>query len=179
MARSCKKCGCSKCARKFKYKNNPDMGKPPLDKEIQNIMKRGFTMLQSFAKSVASRGLTNKKADIAVKQLRVLSCFGDESIGGKIEKCEHLRASETPGKYYCGGCGCGDKSRTWLTSNNNTYSKLDYPKLNCPLNMPGFSNYDTATVRDTRKFDIERYNVDDLVNITVSSPEPPEKKEDE
>ena len=155
------------------------MGKPPLDKEIRNIMKRGFTMLQSFAKSVASRGLTNKKADIAVKQLRVLSCFGDESIGGKIERCEHLRTSETPGKYYCGGCGCGDKPRTWLTSNDNTYSKLDYPKLNCPLNMPGFSNYNTTTVRDTRKFDIERYNVNDLVNITVSSPEPPEKKEDE
>tara|TARA_R100000458_G_C8278107_1_gene253949 strand:- start:5925 stop:6353 length:429 start_codon:yes stop_codon:yes gene_type:complete len=142
-------------------------------------MKKGFTMLQSFARSVASRGLTNKKADIAVKQLRVLSCFGDKNIGGKIERCEHLRASETPGKHYCGNCGCGDKPRTWLLSNDEKYSKLDYPKLNCPLSMPGFSNYKTETQRDTRKFDIERYDVENLSKIAVSSPDPPEKKEDQ
>jgi len=178
MARSCKTCGCNKCARRFRFKNNPDSSRPPLEKEIENIMKRGFSMLQSFARSVASRGITNKKADIAVKQLRVLSCFGDESIGGNIERCEHLRASETPGKYYCGKCGCGDKPRTWLLSTGEKYSKLDYPTLSCPLNMPGFSNYNTQTKRATRKYDIEKYDVEHLTKIPVSSPNPPENEEE-
>jgi len=177
--RSCKKCSCSKCGRKFKYKNDPDSGKPNLDKEVQNIMKRGFSMLQSFAKSVASRGITNKKADVAVKQLRVLSCFGDESIGGNIERCMELRQSSTPGKFYCGKCGCGDKPRTWLLSTGEDYSKLDYPKLSCPLQMPGFTNYETHTKKGSRKYDIEKYSVDDLANIPVSSPDPPEVKEDQ
>lgn len=27
-------------------------------------------------------------------------------------------------------------------ANDSEYSKLDYPVLNCPMKMPGFSNYD-------------------------------------
>ena len=136
-------------------------------------MRRGFTMLQSFAKSVASRGLTNKKADIAVKQLRVLSCFGDEGIGGKIEKCEHLRASETPGKYYCGGCGCGDREATWLIAQGDKYSKLDHPKLSCPLNMPGFTDYKPSNPDEsehpiTRKYYIENMNQSKVEEVPVT-----------
>ena len=185
MARSCKNCNCNKCRRKVKYTRSSNTDKLPpsshaiVNKGTYDTMKKGLSLLQSFARSIASRGLTNKKADIAVKQLRVLSCFGDEQYGGNIKRCEHLRISETPGKYYCGECGCGDKPRTWLLSTGEEYSKLDYPKLNCPLNMPGFSNYDPETNGGTRKFDIENYDVNKLVKITVSSPDPPEIESDQ
>ena len=89
-------------------------------------------MVKNFASAIASRGITNKKIDKANKQLRVLSCFGDN---GELIPCEYLRDSKTDGKNYCGGCGCGDKPGTWLMPDGEKYSKLDYPKLHCPLQM--------------------------------------------
>ena len=79
-------------------------------------LKKKFGMVQSFAMSLTSRGLTNKKINRANKQLRVLSCFGNQHVGGELPPCEHLENSETEGKYFCGGCGCGDKKGTWLMS---------------------------------------------------------------
>lgn len=93
-----------------------------------------------FAASLASRGLENNKTDLATKQLRVLSCFGGLNI---TSSCPFLKKSQTnPSKHFCGKCGCGDKKHTWLIANDSEYSKLDYPVLNCPMKMPGFSNYD-------------------------------------
>ena len=136
-------------------------------------MSNPLSMVKSFAMSVASRGLRNNKADFAVKQLRVLSCFGDKMIGGQLERCEHLTPSQTEGKYYCGGCGCGDRKGTWLQSNSDDYSKLDYPKLNCPLKMPGFTDYDPDDKSNTRKVVIENYDMKNLARIKVSAPSKP------
>ena len=73
-------------------------------KSVKKVSNK-LTMIQSFARSLASRGLTNKKTDIPTKQLRVLSCFGDASIGGSLGPCEHLTSSKNAdGKFYCGGC---------------------------------------------------------------------------
>ena len=78
-----------------------------------------------------------------------------------------------------GGCGCGDRQGTWLVANGNDYSKLDYPKLNCPINMPGFTNYtpskpDEAVSPITRKYYIENVSFEDLNNIPVTLPEMPD-----
>ena len=166
---------CNQCSNKTKYKFDSTSNRPPREKEFNNMMKKGFSMIQSFALSMASRGLKNKKVDIPVKQLRVLSCFGDKNNGGNIPPCKHLTKSSTEDKFYCGGCGCGDKSSTWLISNDEDYSKLDYPKLNCPLKMPGFSNYEINPLdTDERKKRIENHDLTQLTKIIVTSPDPKE-----
>jgi len=161
-----KKCNCN-CGKKTFVPES-------LKRKSRNIMHNPFTMVQSFAKSLASRGLKNNKADTATKQLRTLSCFGDKSIGGHLPRCQHLtKSSHHPGKFYCGGCGCGDRKATWLHANEEEYSKLDYPKLECPLKMPGFTNYEISENKENmRKNIIENYDMKKLVKITVSTPSP-------
>lgn len=97
-----------------------------------------FKKMVMFAASLASRGMSNKKIDTETKQLRVLSCFGN----GNILPCPYIQLSKNEKNHYCGHCGCGDHKHTWLIADSNEYSKLDYPKLHCPMKMPGFSNYD-------------------------------------
>jgi thiol-disulfide isomerase/thioredoxin len=114
-------------------------------------------MVKNFLSAKLSRGISNKKADITTKDIRILSCFGND----KISPCTHLQASRIEGgegKHICGGCGCGDKPRTWLTIEGE-YAKLDYPKLSCPLKMPGFTDYEEFVEGDgnPRKREIELY----------------------
>jgi hypothetical protein len=142
-------------------------------------LRKKVGMAKSFASSVVSRGIANKKTDKLTKQLRVISCFGNEHLGGELPPCEHLKNSKTEGKYVCGGCGCGDKKNTWLLSEEEEYSKLDYPKLTCPLKMPGFSNYkeddsSEETEQITRKYYIEKLDVEDIKQIHVTSLETPQ-----
>ena len=173
MNRKCKKCN---CGRKFKYSLDKNSCSGSREKEIKNMMKNGLSQIQSFATSLISRGITNKKIDESTKKLRVLSCFGDIAQGGTVKKCPFLRSSNvSEGKFYCGKCGCGDKKRTWLLADGDEYSKLDYPKLRCPLKMPGFSNYEMASHSDVRKIMLEKYDIEQLSKITVSSPDPPEE----
>jgi len=139
-------------------------------------------MAKSYAQAVISRGITNKKTDMVTKQLRVLSCFGNENLDGELIPCEYLKESKVQeGKYFCGGCGCGDKKMTWLISEGDEYSKLDFPKLTCPLQMPGFSNYeesepDEAEEPVTRRYYIEQMSQKDIEKIAVSLPEPAKKE---
>ena len=120
-----------------------------------------------FAASLVSRGINNTKTDIETKKLRVLSCFGHD----EIPPCPHLKLSKNKQRHYCGKCGCGDHKHTWLIKNSEEYSKLDYPVLNCPLKMPGFSNYDPnhkpAEIRD-RKEQIEQIDPENLQYIQVT-----------
>lgn len=126
----------------------------------------------SLALSIASRGLKGHKASPEEKQLRVLSCFGNGEIGA----CQYLKKSDHFDSYYCNGCGCGDKEYTQLLINGEKYSKLDYPYLTCPLQMPGFSNYNPSSPKDlaerSRKIDIENFELTKLQSIQVSSPDP-------
>lgn len=108
-----------------------------------------------------------------------MSCFGNKSSGGELPPCEFLRKSKTEGKFFCGGCGCGDKPLTWLNATETEYSKLDYPKVNCPLQMPGFANYTESSEEEsiapiTRRYYIENMNFDQVQSVPVTIPEPPE-----
>ena len=138
-------------------------------------IKKGFGMAQSFAQSLVSRGFTNKKTEPYTKKLRVLSCFGNEINQGELPPCEHLKKSKTEGKFFCGGCGCGDRKNTWLNSATDEYSKLDFPNLSCPLKMPGFSNYEPSEPEEaidpiTRRYYIE--TVDDSIVESISTTTP-------
>lgn len=150
----------------------------------QGGVKEKLTMMQTFASAIASRGFNNEKVHPPIKQLRVLSCFGNKEQGGVLPPCEHLKPSSTEGKFYCGGCGCGDRKGTWLMAEGDEYSKLDYPRLTCPLQMPGFSNYEKSKPDEgvepiTRRHYIERLPFAEIQKIPVSTHEIPIKaKED-
>ena len=65
----------------------------------------------------------------------------------------------------------------------DNYSKLDFPKLACPLNMPGFTNYkpsepDESEMPITRKYYIENMDYDIINKVEVSLPDPKTKEED-
>ena len=139
--------------------------------KIKSIKKmpNPISMVQAYARSLASRRLTNQRTDKPTKQLRFLSCFGDKSIGGELKPCEQLKSSKTDGKFYCGACGCGDRKSTWLEAKSDKYSKLDYPNLSCPLKMPGFSDYDGSDSNENiRKTIIENYDLNKLTQLSVS-----------
>lgn len=107
--------------------------------EKKNILQKA----KSFAESMVSRGLTNKKCSQQTKDLRILSCHGDD----ELSPCpKRMNSQKYEGSFYCGACGCGDKSGTQLVniSINGDYCKLDYPKVSCPFHMPGFTDYTTS-----------------------------------
>lgn len=170
--RSTMGCNCNKNKNNEPQDNKQQFRKQEIPE--QSLVKKKMSMLQSFATAVASRGLQDNKVNIPLKQLRVVSCFGNEQYGGVLPPCEHLKESKTPGKHFCGGCGCGDKEGTWLMAEADKYSKLDYPKLNCPLAMPGFSNYqhskeDEGVDPVTRRWFIEnKISYNDIQQIPVT-----------
>ena len=64
------------------------------------------------------------------------------------------------------------------------YSKLDYPKVVCPLQMPGFYNYeesepDEANDPITRRYYIEQMSEEDVSKVKVHIPDPPEPKSED
>jgi hypothetical protein len=165
-----KPCNCGK----KKFSNTPLKNQAPINKAM--------TMVQGYSMAIASRGFRDKKVEPVTKQLRVLSCFGNEAKGGELPPCAHLKASETPGKFICGACGCGDKKGTWLLEEDGSYAKLDYPVLKCPIGMPGFSNYIPSTPEEakepiSRKHYIENSDLSVVQKVEVTTPEPPEEVE--
>jgi hypothetical protein len=163
-------CGCNK------NKQNPQFRKEEAPQQVKNILSTKLGLVQSFAQAIVSRGVSDTKIDTPIKQLRVLSCFGN---GAELPPCQNLKPSETPGKFFCGGCGCGDKPRTWLMGSSEEYSKLDYPKLQCPLKMPGFTNYEPSLPDEknepiSRKYYIENIDYAEVAKIDVNTHTPPE-----
>ena len=155
-------------------KNCGNSGFRKLNETKKNALKKGVSMVQSYASALVSRGFGNKKVEKTTKQLRVLSCFGNQHMGGILPPCQHLRNSETVGRHYCGGCGCGDREATWLISEGESYSKLDHPKLSCPLNMPGFTDYKPSDPNEaeepiTRKYFIENIDYEEVQKIPVTT----------
>lgn len=95
----------------------------------------------SFGKALLSKGFTGKKVDITIKGKRHVSCFGETLEGTKVqEPCPSLTLSRDGKHHFCNACGCGDKHLTHLEADENGYSKLDFPHLECPRKRPGFSN---------------------------------------
>lgn len=131
--------------------------------EKTNIIQKA----KSFGQSVASRGFNNKKANEETKALRNLSCHGLEELG--LAPCaDRKNSTKFENSFYCGACGCGDKKMTQLVTlvidGKEQYSKLDFPKVSCPLKMPGFTNYypsEEGVSENSRKKTIEeRYGID-------------------
>lgn len=119
---------------------------PEQSDEVISQPKAGFASKASnFAQSMISKGLKGNKADLAVTDLRNMSCNGDPAR--KLPPCSERQDSVNfPGSFFCGACGCGDKEMTLLKprqlkNGENSYYKLEFPKVHCPLRMPGFTNY--------------------------------------
>ena len=153
-----------------------------ISEEKKSVLKKGIGMVQSYASAIASRGFSNTKVEKTTKQLRVISCFGNEHLGGELPPCQYLTQSDHPGKHYCGGCGCGDRSATWLIAEGEAYSKLDHPKLSCPLGMPGFTDYKASDNNEavepiTRKFYIENMPYEEIQKVSVTINEKQEESE--
>ena len=151
-------------------KNCKNSGFREMTETKKNALKKGINMVQSYASALASRGFGNKKVEKATKQLRVISCFGNQHVDGILPPCQHLKESKTLGKNFCGGCGCGDRPQTWLVAEGGSYGKLDHPKLSCPLGMPGFTDYkpsepDEAEEPITRKYYIENMDYEEIQKI--------------
>jgi hypothetical protein len=134
-----------------------------------------FSKIMSFAMAIASRGLKNNKIDVETKKLRHVSCYGLNDIS----PCKYLTKSDKSNHFYCKSCNCGDHPHTWLEREDGIYSKLDYPQLNCPLKMPGFTNYDpnSPLEENERKKQIESMNFDNLKLITLTVSVDKEKEE--
>jgi len=134
-----------------------------------------ITKIMAFALYIASLCFKNYKINLDIKKLRYISCYGFEEIG----KCSNLKKSEKSEFYYCNGCGCGDHPHTWLIREENEYSKLDYPYLDCPYKMPGFSNYDPNSPKEDlkRKKDIEKLDPQKFkfIDLTLSVNEEKQK----
>lgn len=130
---------------------------PPPKNKITNAVsgwqkvKNTWENADKFLSAIKSRGLVSSALNILnvnneggervspeILERRKLSCFGDD----KLPVCNQLRKTENE-EYFCGACGCGKNKLAILNSNEeNGYTKLHYPYLECPLKKPGFSNYE-------------------------------------
>jgi len=124
--------------------------------------------------ALASRGLKNEKVSENIKDIREISCHGSEELG--ISPCENrMKSKKFADSYYCGACNCGDFGHTQIKNlNEDHYSKLDYPRVHCPKNMPGFTNYVPLTIseNDMRKKLIEEtFGVDYLRTLNEKETE--------
>lgn len=130
-----------------------------------------LSMIGSYLRSKWSKGLSENRADVTTKDIRLLSCFGNSD---DITVCPGLRPSEkSMGKFICGECGCGDKPDTILNTTEDEYGKLDHPYVTCPRFMPGFSNYKSDR-NDKRKVLIEvSIGKDVMKNKELVNPTPP------
>lgn len=124
---------------------------------MENYFSKKFKKAWELTDSLVSRGLKNERIADEIRDIRDISCHGSEELN--LEPCtERQESNKFIGSYYCGACKCGDFGHTQIKNlNENHYSKLDYPRVNCPRKMPGFTNYVPLTIseNDMRKKLIE------------------------
>lgn len=122
--------------------------------------------------SLLSRGVRGHRVTEDEKRIRQVSCFGLGDIG----PCESL--GDGPEGKHCTGCGCPLVAENALIRPDGKYSKLDYPVLNCPRRMPGFSNYEPSRRGEDRKRTIERLDLVQVRVMPVDLPSPVAGAED-
>lgn len=112
------------------------------------FLRNRFTKAWQLADSLVSRGLQGSKVSEEIRDMRDISCHGSEELG--LQPCEHrIESKKYKDSFICEACNCGDFSHTQLKNlDENHYSKLDYPRVHCPKNMPGFSNYIPLTISE-------------------------------
>ena len=147
---------------------------PPATPAVTSVPASIIDQAKSLVDAYMSRGITqDKRCDEETKKVRLASCHGSAADG--IAPCQYRKnSSAEEGRFYCGECGCGDRKATWLNAKTpEDYTKLDFPRVVCPLNMPGFTNYtpsDQETVERSMKYDFTRKRqIEKLVNITVKA----------
>jgi hypothetical protein len=121
-----------------------------------------FAKAKTYAEAMVSKGISKKECSGHTKILRIFSCHGDNT--DSLPPCSERMVSEKfADSFYCGKCGCGDKKGTQLVNmtikGESQYSKLDYPKVSCPLKMPGFTDYvpsEEGISENYRKKEIEK-----------------------
>jgi hypothetical protein len=126
----------------------------PENSKTETSPRKGPTWTRkvtNLGKAVVSRVVQGKADDKLIK-LRVLSCHGDD----EMVACPYRSASNTrEGAYFCTACGCGDKPAAFLNDpdNSDTYTKLDYPWVSCPVRMPGFGDYKPSSEETQEEID--------------------------
>lgn len=154
----------------------PDINKSNEDKLVEQ--KNFVQKAASFATSMASKGIDHKRSTLEVKNLRKLSCHGDDTLA----PCSQRKPSQNfENSFFCGACGCGDKQGTQLVDltiqGKENYGKLDYPKVWCPLNMPGFQPYKTTSEEppemvNMRKKELEnRFGIEYITEMSKGEPQ--------
>lgn len=139
------------------------------------FLRNKFAKAWQLADSLVSRGLDGRVSE-EIRDIRDISCHGSDEMA--IEPCQHrLQSKKYKDSFICGACNCGDFSHTQLTNiDENHYSKLDYPRVHCPMKMPGFSNYVPLTISEnniSKRLMEESFGVEYLSNLLT------EKKENE
>lgn len=115
------------------------------------FIRNRFTKAWQFADSLISRGLAGATVSEEIKDIREISCHGSSEMG--LPPCEEREESKKyPKSFICRACNCGDFGQTQLTNvDDGHYSKLDYPRVHCPKQMPGFSNYTPLTISENNE----------------------------
>lgn len=115
------------------------------------FLRSRFAKAWHLADSLVSRGLAGATVSEEIKDIREISCHGSSEIG--ITPCESREPSKKyPTSFICSACNCGDFGHTQLSNvDSDHYSKLDYPRVHCPKNMPGFSNYEPTTISENNE----------------------------
>lgn len=121
-------------------------------KQLWNNVKHTWHKAESFARAYTSK-IIEGKVSKEIKSLRILSCHGINEEGKQIQSACHGRGYSISNNYFfCNLCGCGEREIARISSKNSTqnqpifneeeYIKLDFPELQCPRKMPGFSNFE-------------------------------------
>jgi hypothetical protein len=117
-------------------------------------VSESWNKASQFIDAVSSRGLISTVLDYTgvdnkggervsdeIYNLRRESCFG--SSEKNIKPC-HFLSKDSDDMHFCKACGCGSNKLAVLNPRQEDgYSKLHYPNLECPLAKPGFSNHTT------------------------------------
>lgn len=104
------------------------------------FLRNKFVKVWQYADAMASRWIGGEVSE-EIKDIRNISCHGSMELN--IPPCEfRVDSINYPKSHYCGACNCGDFQTTQLTNlDKDHYSKLDYPRVTCPKEMPGFTNF--------------------------------------
>jgi hypothetical protein len=115
------------------------------------FLRNRFAKAWQLADSLVSRGLAGATVSEEIKDIREISCHGSSDTG--IGPCDSREESKKyPKSFICAACNCGDFGHTQLTNlDEKHYSKLDYPRVHCPKQMPGFSNYTPPTISENNE----------------------------
>ena len=137
----------------IKIDNTEDINKEKIKPKLGwNLVAESWSKASQFIDAASSRGLISTMLDYTgvdnkggervsdeIYNLRRESCFGN--IEKNIEPCQFL-SKDPDDMHFCKGCGCGSNKLAVLNPRQEDgYSKLHYPNLECPLAKPGFSNH--------------------------------------